>query len=336
MDKLEDMVPRLFEKSIEAFLLAIETYNKPTIKYRVEAFAIFICNAWELLLKGHIINTLGSENIYYSDNPKRTINLENCIKKILTNDKDPLRLNLEKIIELRNTSTHLITEEYEMVYVPLFQACVLNYSEKLRAYSKIEISERIPLSFLTLSTRVDTLSEKAIRAKYPEKLATHLLTIHSELNALASQENNKFAIRIEHHLFITKDKEAATDTLRIAKDGEVPVAVLKKVSDPNETHKYTTKTGIAYIRTALKRLGTTLRYKGSSTEFNKFHFNNFCKRFGIKRIPKYCYVDAHDKNLRYFYSQVGLDYVVEELRKDADDILTKLSQKTTTPGAKEF
>ena len=26
---------KLFDKSVEAFLLAVETYNKPTIKYRV-------------------------------------------------------------------------------------------------------------------------------------------------------------------------------------------------------------------------------------------------------------------------------------------------------------
>ena len=42
-----------------------------------------------------------------------------------------MRRNLEKIIELRNTSTHFITEEYEMVYIPLFQACVLNFVDKM-------------------------------------------------------------------------------------------------------------------------------------------------------------------------------------------------------------
>lgn len=52
---------KLFDKSVEAFLLAVETYNKPTIKYRVEAFAIFICNAWELLLKAHLLQTNGPE-----------------------------------------------------------------------------------------------------------------------------------------------------------------------------------------------------------------------------------------------------------------------------------
>ena len=39
---------RLVEKSIEAFILSLEIYNKPTIKYRVEGFSFFIVNAWEL------------------------------------------------------------------------------------------------------------------------------------------------------------------------------------------------------------------------------------------------------------------------------------------------
>ena len=35
---------KLLEKSKEAFVMAIEIYNKPTIKYRVEGFSFFICN----------------------------------------------------------------------------------------------------------------------------------------------------------------------------------------------------------------------------------------------------------------------------------------------------
>jgi len=116
---------KLIEKSKEAFILAIEIYNKPSIKYRVEGFSIFICNAWELMLKAHLIKTCGNASIYHKDNTSRSISLENCITRIFTNKKAPLRINIEKIIELRNTSTHFITEEYEMVYIPLFQACVL-------------------------------------------------------------------------------------------------------------------------------------------------------------------------------------------------------------------
>ena len=57
---------KLLEKSKEAFVMAIEIYNKPTIKYRVEGFSFFICNAWELMLKAHMINKFGEDSISVS------------------------------------------------------------------------------------------------------------------------------------------------------------------------------------------------------------------------------------------------------------------------------
>ena len=35
---MENMSKKLVEKSIEAFILGLEIYNKPTIKYRIEGF----------------------------------------------------------------------------------------------------------------------------------------------------------------------------------------------------------------------------------------------------------------------------------------------------------
>ena len=42
----------LAAKSVQAAIAAIEVYNKPSFTYRVEAFALLMSNAWELLLKG--------------------------------------------------------------------------------------------------------------------------------------------------------------------------------------------------------------------------------------------------------------------------------------------
>ena len=38
-----ELINNMVNKSKEAFSLGIEIYNKPTIKYRVEGFAFFIC-----------------------------------------------------------------------------------------------------------------------------------------------------------------------------------------------------------------------------------------------------------------------------------------------------
>jgi len=131
------LISKLLDKSKEAFVMAIEIYNKPSIKYRVEGFSFFICNAWELMLKAHIVCTQGEAAIYFKDHPERTISLESCVKLVFTNEHSPIRKNLLRIIELRNTSTHFIVEEYEMVYIPLFQACIFNFSDKMMEFHNI-------------------------------------------------------------------------------------------------------------------------------------------------------------------------------------------------------
>lgn len=54
---------QLIDKAKEAFILAIEIYNKPSIRYRLEGFSFFICNAWELMLKAYMIKKL-EKNLY--------------------------------------------------------------------------------------------------------------------------------------------------------------------------------------------------------------------------------------------------------------------------------
>ena len=93
MNSNQTTVSRLINKAKEAFVMAIEIYNKPSIQYRLEGFSFFICNAWELMLKAHIINKYGEEAVYYMDKKNRTISLENCVQKVFTNEKAPLRLN---------------------------------------------------------------------------------------------------------------------------------------------------------------------------------------------------------------------------------------------------
>lgn len=331
------MASRLFDKSVEAFLLAVENYNKPTIRYRVEAFAIFICNAWELLLKGHLIKTQGLESIYYhqSKDEKRSFSLERCVKTILTNDKDPVRLNLEKIIELRNTSTHFITEEYEMLYVPLFQSCIFNYSEKLLAFANINLGDRVSLGFLSLTATLDTLSLEAIRGKYPSDIFEHISQLNGELNTLAGANGTKFAIPVEHRFFLTKKKEEATECVTVVPKSANPIAIIKSPSDPNNTHTYSLKKVIDFIKKRLIEKKIELLLNGSPVTFNKYHCSLLINYFDIKNQTDLCYIDKHEQRARYYYSQKAVDFILRELCKDPENILTKLKTKKV-PGAKEF
>lgn len=317
---------KLIEKSKEAFAMAIEVYNKPTLKYRVEGFSFFICNAWELMLKAHMIKAFGENSIYHKDNPSRTLSLENCIQKVFTNNKDPLRLNLEKIIELRNTSTHFITEEYEMVYIPLFQSCIFNFNEKMMLFHEVDMTTIIPQNFLTLSVSMKALDDSEIIAKYPEEIATKLLDVKNSVEELSGNNNAKFAIRIDHYHYITKKKEAATSIIGIDNSADAKVKIIKELKDPNNTHKYTSKLCISTIRDILARDGVKLMYNGNETKFTSFHFQNFVKHYDLKNNEKYCYIHKQFTTLQYSYSQQTIDFIVEELKKDPQNILNNIKK----------
>lgn len=321
------LTQQLLNKSQEAFLMAIEIYNKPSIRYRVEGFSFFICNAWELMLKARIISTQGLDAIYYRDNPSRTKTLENCIKMVFTNEHSPIYKNLMRIIELRNTSTHFIVEEYEMLYVPLFQACVLNYTEKMQEFHNIDVTKLVPQNFLILSVSMKALNETELRAKYPGQISERLIASTETLSGEIAENNNTYAIRIEHLHYLTKDKSKATDILHIEKDATAGVQIIKELKDPSETHKYNTKKCIQEIRNRLKRKGLTLLQKGVPTEFNTYHFSLFCKYYHIKDDKKLCYTYTVNKSPTYGYSMLAIDFIVAEIEKGPANIIDNLKTK---------
>lgn len=310
---------QLIEKSKEAFVMAIEIYNKPTIKYRVEGFSFFICNAWELMLKAHMINKFGEDSIYYKDNKDRTITLENCLQKVFTNEKSPLRKNLSKIIELRNTSTHFITEEYEMIYIPLFQACVLNFVEKMQEFHNVDMTKVIPQNFLTLAVSMKALDENVIRAKYPEEIANKIISTNNQLSLMIDENNQSFAIKIEHLHFITKDKNQATSFVHIDKNADAGVKIIKELKDPNNTHKYT-------MKTAIREINRRLSSAGIEFTINQYVFDLFNKVYGIKDDERYCFVHKMYAQPSYTYSMQAIDLIYNEIIKDPENIVENLKK----------
>ena len=48
------------------------------------------------------------------------------------------------------------------------------------------------------------LNEAEIIARYPEPIATHFINMKNSVDHLSVNNNAKFAIRIDHHYYITK------------------------------------------------------------------------------------------------------------------------------------
>ncbi|MDN5628847.1 MAG: DUF3644 domain-containing protein, partial [Lactococcus sp.] len=274
---------RLVDKSVEAFIVGLELYNKPTLRYRIEGFSFFIINAWELMLKAELLNR--GESIYYPDNPERTLAVSAVISKIYTDKNQILRINLEKIIELRNISTHYITEDYELKYAPLFQACVLNYTNELKRFHSKDVTEYIAQNFLTISSRYEPLTNEQIKIKYPPEIAEKFIQQANDIDVLATElSSDKFAIGIKQNLYITKKKSEADFVVAIHKDAESNVAMVKELKDPADTHKYTYNSVIMAVRKRLEKQSIKLNYaKG----FNSYVLNLVMDFYNIKQEKKY-------------------------------------------------
>lgn len=306
------LIEKMLEKSQEAFLLAIEIYNKPTIKYRLEGFAFFICNAWELLLKSYLVKTGGKTNIYYKDKPDRTIALSDCVKRIFTNEKDPTRKNLEILIDLRNTSTHFIIKEMESIYLPFLQANTLNYSQKLFDYFNIDITKNIDTSFLSLVTNNTDLNDTEILSVYGDEIFNKYSKLKLETtNLLESENNNKLAINVNLNLKVVKNIKDANLTFSISKNADEALYIVDKIKDINVTYPYSQKGARELIMNNLKR-------KNININLHQTNFNLICNKYNLKNNDDYFYY--HNLTNRYMCSQKLVDFVTNLLAKDINII----------------
>lgn len=331
-DSTEKLVSNLVEKSEEAFIVGVEIYNKPTLKYRVEGFSFFICNAWELLLKAYMVQKKGEDSIYYPDHPERTRSLKDCIKRVFTNNKDPLRKNLETIIDLRNTSTHFITEEYEQIYVPLFQSCVLNYINKLLQFFNRDITEKLGSNFLTLSVKIDEILEDEINARYPYRIAKRILQAFSTLgNTIDAENNPAYAIPVRHDFYITKNPKLATAEISITKDANQAAFIMKKVQDMQNECPYQMNQCLTIINDWIKRdkLNFINPYTPDDSKrhtFNSFAFRLFLDFYNMKADTRYCYTYSRNANPYYSYSEAAIHLIYDTIKKDPEHIVQNLKE----------
>ena len=324
---MDDVKQRLIDKSVEAFILALEVYNKPTIRYRIEGFSFFICNAWELMLKAELVNK--NVSIYQKDKKDRTISLEQTVKKIYTDKNTRIRLNLERIIELRNISTHYITEDYEAKYAPLFQACVLNFVNEINRFHNVDITKHIAQNFLTITSSYEPLSNEQIILKYSPEVAQKFIQQANQIDVLTKEyDSDKFAIQIKQNLYITKKKDEADFTVALEKNSDNKVAVIKELKDPSNTHQYSFSNVIIAVQNRLKKNNIKLGYEKG---FNTYVLSMFSDFYNIKNDSKYAYRHNIGNSHHYTYSEQLVEFIVNEIKKNPETFVESLKKEKTNP-----
>jgi hypothetical protein len=257
---LRGLKRRLVDSSIDAYALALETINRLLVRYRVESFASLICNAWELLLKARIIELEGkNEAIYFPhqrSHSRRSLALRDCLKRVIPNEKDASRRNLELVADLRDEATHLVISRVPKDVIALFQACVLNYHSRLNDWWGLSLSERMPVGMMALiydlsPDQFDTTNPRLRRelgADVADYLSRFQAELRKEFDALGRPA--EFSIDITYKLALVKKPEDADIVLSSGGSGEA-TRIIEVAKDPSRTHPFRQKEVIAQINTRL-------------------------------------------------------------------------------------
>lgn len=248
----------LINNSIEAYILALETVNRPSVSYRMEAFVFLFCNSWELLMKAKLLHD--GKKIFYPKERKqvrRSLTLDDCLNRLFTAEHDPVKLNVQRISELRNEAIHLVVPFVPADVMGLFQAGVINYSKVLQAWFDVRVSQRVPLGMMALVYDFDptehSLENARMRRKLPVSTIRWLAEFQQSIRKQAGmlgQEAGSFFIPIDLKLAIVRNPDKADIVLGDGAHGEQAL-VVHVPKDPDRTHPYRRKEVVEQLRQRL-------------------------------------------------------------------------------------
>ena len=135
----------ILENSRSSALAAVETYNKPNSKYKIENYIILIVVAWTKLFHAYFQNMIGEKYFYKEkngrykiiDGEKKAWELKECIKNYRKQGpvqiSDAVVANLHFFIGLRNKIEHRFWSgsELDMILFGECQALLYNYENLL-------------------------------------------------------------------------------------------------------------------------------------------------------------------------------------------------------------
>jgi len=235
----------LASRSADNFVLAMEVYNRPSLTNRLDAFAVLFTTAWEQLLKAELVEAKGEGSIFRpvkAGRRRESIGLADCLAQLLPEARDPIRLNVEAIAELRHAAAHLVMPELQPVYSRLFQAGVFNYVRRYRDRTGRAVVPKHNIGLLALAAEPEQLVAAPLARAYGEivagEIVDHAKTVGDQIESI---NDERFAIPVEYTLRFARKHEEADVTLVQATEAPLSAVVFTKAIDPEAKYPLRTE-----------------------------------------------------------------------------------------------
>jgi Domain of unknown function (DUF3644) len=341
---LPKVVKKCLEKSHDSALLAVETYNKPAIKFKSGGYIVLMVISWTALF--HAIFFKQKKKPFYKkknrfikkDGDYCYWELSMCISKYFGEDSDnPIRKNLEFFVPLRNMVEHKSIPEIDSDIFAECQAMLINFDKIMQKEFGEKYCLKESLSFaLQLYPSSMSLNNAILANPTTKPIVDFIKAYRSSISAdiVNSGEYSfkAFLIQVANHQtkntlpiqFVAYDK---LDDAQKNNVNRVAALVKNKFVQVPVTNKDLLKPGIVVkkVQTALGSLKVTRNGK-EKDKFTMDSHTRSWKKYKVRPLnnhenpeitkSEYCVFD--EPNNTYLYTEDWADYLIEEMAKEEE------------------
>jgi hypothetical protein len=168
-------------RSREAMILAVHVFNSPSFCFKTELFVVLANIAWTYLLHEYY----RQQNVPIIAEDGRSL----LLSQMIARQDCPLSLgiknNVSAIRAIRDEVEHLLLRRSDMKWIPLFQACCLNFDKTLVQFFGENVSLRKALSFALQFAKLD-IDQVLIIQKF--EIPEQIDALDARLRAALSEE----------------------------------------------------------------------------------------------------------------------------------------------------
>lgn len=339
---LPKAVKKCLEKSMDSALLAVETYNKPAIKFKSGGYIVLMVISWTALF--HAIFFKQKKKPYHKkknrykkrDGDYLYWELSKCLPEYFgTDTNNPVRKNLEFFVPLRNMIEHKSIPEIDSDIFAECQAMLLNYDKIMEKEFGVKYCIRESLSFaLQLYPSSKSLNDAITSDSSTKPIVDFIKKYRSAISTdiLKSGEYSfkAYLIQIANHQ--TENtlpiQFVAYDKLNDAQKNEVnriAALVKNKVVQVPVTNKDLLKPGVVVQKVQSALGDPKVKKNGKKKDkFNMYIHTKCWKKYKIRpekgsrnpevTEPKYCVYDPPNK--AYLYTEDWVDFLVKQIAKE--------------------
>lgn len=343
--RLPQKVKKSLEKALDSAMLAVETYNKPAVKFKSGGYIVLMCIAWTSLLHSIFLKRRikpiykEKDGIHYKkiDGDFSYWELATCVKKYFEYENNPIRKNLELFIPLRNKLEHKFLPELDPHIFAECQSLLLNFDKVVEVEFGSTYCLRESLSFsLQLFPSARNL-QLAVREKSDSKLILDFInkyrsSITTDVLRSGEYSFKAFLIQVANHE--TKETLAIQfypyDKLSEQEKRNVDRAVAL-IKEKHVMHSVTNEDKMkpsAVVKLVQAALGNPKIPKGNKRvdKFNMDTHTRCWKKYNVRpdngaehpehTKAEFCVYDY--MNCNYGYTQKWVDYLIDKMKDEKE------------------